>query len=345
MPRTHALRSCAVAMLALACAGGSAAQTSRLTYRDEFPLDYSAGVRATAMGETGVADNTDPGGLFFNPANVVAPPRVYLRGSYWKWYDEPAEKAGGVGGSWAGSWGSRPLALGVDFTTTTLDWGVDTVRTIYFPQGILTEIPDRTFWSLTAGAGILLDDRWDLRLGAAVRRYAESDGGREGFGFDAGTTLAYRAVTSGWRVTPAAAMAFTNLGPPVEETDFYIVELPTRFNYGFSVRIESPSVRLHGASLPLLAVTCNLDGVDRFYGAPSSWGFGSEFSLAEVLFFRVGAVHDEKLHDGQAAASTASSLGVGLGLPVHSFRLRLDYAKLPNRPDTNHYGVWAAVSF
>jgi hypothetical protein len=332
-------------MLALACAGGSAAQTSKRTYRADSPFDYSTGVRATGMGETGVADNTDPGGLFFNPANVVAPPHVYLRGSYWEWFDNPAEKVGGVGGSWAGSWGSRPLAMGVDFTAATLDYSVDTVRTIYFPEGTLAELPDENFWSLTAGAGILLRDRWDLRLGVAARRYWESGGTRDGLGFDAGTTLAYRAVASGWRVTPAAAMAFTNLGPPVEETDFYIMELPARFNYGVSVRIESPAVRLYGASPPLVAVTCNLDGVDRFYGARSSWGFGSEFSLAEVLFFRVGAVHDEKLHDRQASASTASSLGVGLGLPVNSFRLRLDYAKLPNRPDTNHYGVWAAVSF
>jgi hypothetical protein len=197
------------------------------------------------------------------------------------------------------------------------------------------------------GVGALLDDVWDVRLGGALKRYWQNrNDDRDGYGFDIGTTVAYRAMATGWSIAPAAAMAFVNLGPTLYEDGNYDIKLPARFNYGFSVHIESPRVEVNDGRVPLLAITCNLDGVDRFYGAPSSWGLGSEFALAQILFLRVGAIHDEKLRAAQPASSPYSAYGIGLAAPVKSFLLRFDYARLPRwYIDQNRYGVYAAVAF
>ena len=240
--------------------------------------------------------------------------------------------------------GSRPLAFGVDFSAGKFGAHSE-ILTIFLPEGTGETDPAEYFWSLTGGAGVVLDDRWEVRVGAAAKRYWISDIDRDGFGFDAGTTVAYRAVASEWQVTPAAAVAFVNLGTTLQETDSYILKLPARFNYGLSVRIESPPVRVFDASVPLLAMTCNLDGVDRFYGQESSWSFGSEFALADILFLRAGTIHDETLHEWRSAVSGFSSLGVGLGVPIQSFRLRFDYARMPRLIFPDRYGLYAVVSF
>lgn len=334
-----------LAVLAVTCAvslpSPASAQTSKPTYGSAAILEFPTGTRTAGMGETGVADNTDPANIWFNPANVVAPARVYLRGSYWDWSGDWAHRTGSVGGSWSGSQGSRPLAFGVDFSAGK--FGAQEIIAVFLPGGTGETDPAEYFWSFTGGAGVVLDDRWDVRVGAAARRYWREN--FDGFGFDAGTTVAYRAVASEWQVRPAAAIAFVNLGSESVERDTFILKLPARFNYGFSVRIESPPVRVFDASVPLLAMTCNLDGVDRFYGRESSWSFGSEFALADILFLRAGTIHDETLHDWQSAGSPFSSLGVGLAVPIQSFRLRFDYARMPQLIIPDRYGLYAVVSF
>jgi hypothetical protein len=140
-------------------------------------------------------------------------------------------------------------------------------------------------------------------------------------------------------------MAFVNLGPTLYQEGDYDVKLPARFDYGFSVHIESPHVEINSSLVPLLAITCNLDGVDRFYGARSSWGLGSELALAQILFLRTGVMHEETLHDWEEPGFVFSSLGVGLALPIQSVLIRFDYAKLPILFDQNRYGVYAAVAF
>jgi hypothetical protein len=298
------------------------------------------------MAQTGVADNTDPGSIYFNPANVVSTPRAYITGSHWEWAPTSwTVSTGSIGGSWTGRRGTTPLTFGADLTFATDNFD-EILRTIYLPQGTGEPTPDEWVGSLALGAGALLGERWDVRLGGAIKRYWESGGeSRDGFGFDVGTTVAYRATASEWSITPAAAMAFVNLGPTLYQEGDYDVKLPARFDYGFSVHIESPHVEINSSLVPLLAITCNLDGVDRFYGARSSWGLGSELALAQILFLRTGVMHEETLHDWEEPGFVFSSLGVGLALPIQSVLIRFDYAKLPILFDQNRYGVYAAVAF
>ncbi|HEU4364427.1 MAG TPA: hypothetical protein VFT13_03075 [Candidatus Krumholzibacteria bacterium] len=335
-----------LAVLAVTCAlalpSPASAQTTKPTYGVATVLEFPTGTRAVGMGETGVADNTDPANIWFNPANVVAPARVYLRGSYWDWSpSDVTHSTGSAGGSWRGTAGSRPVAFGVDFSTGKFGTHTEII-TIFLPEGAGETDPAEYFWALTGGAGVILDDRWDVRVGAAARRYWRE--GLDGFGFDAGTTVAYRAVASEWQVRPAAAVAFVNLGSELQETDTFIQKLPARFNYGLSLRIESHAVRVMKASVPLLAMTCSVDGVDRFYGWESSWSLGSEFALADILFLRAGTTHDETLRNWRSAGSPFSSLGVGLAVPIQSFRLRFDYARMPRLTFPDRYGLYAVVS-
>jgi hypothetical protein len=51
------------------------------------------------MGETGVADNSDPANIYFNPANVVGSPKVYVQGARWGVAPDLADDVWTGGGS------------------------------------------------------------------------------------------------------------------------------------------------------------------------------------------------------------------------------------------------------
>ena len=98
--------------------------------------------------------------------------------------------------------------------------------------------------------------------------------------------------------------------------------LPTRVNFGASVRFESPARALGTARVPLIATVCNLDGTEPRHG-DFNWGIGMELAVAQILFVRTGA-GATVLHD--KPDTSVSSWGIGLGAPVGPVRVRLDYA-------------------
>lgn len=302
-------------------------------------LSDPTGIRTVGMGTSGVADNGDPSNIFFNPANVVSAPRVYLRWAHWDWSSVEKETAVSGGGSWRNTIGGRSFEFGADLTVGLLDLTGE-YRTIYLPEGNGQSLPSENFVALSGGAGTMSGGRWDARLGVAAKRYWQEDDGRDGYGFDVGTTVACHATASGWDITPAAALAFVNLGPPLEETDRYRYRLPARFHYGFSVHVESPRVEVNKTQVPLVAITCNLDGTDPFYGLPSQWSFGSEFALAQILFLRAGTMFREGQGFLDSSVSYQSAVGAGIGYPVYSALLRFDYAKLPAFPDPHRYQLY-----
>lgn len=304
-------------------------------------LDDPSGIRTMSMGESGVADNGDAANVWLNPANVVARPRVYLRGATFEWAGDIVQHTGSAGGGWRSDICSRTFVFGADFTAGIFD-ADDVVRTVYLPGGTGDELPNWYYGSLALGAGTVFDERWDVRFGTALKRLWEEDTAQDpisGIGFDFGATVAYAAPASDWRITPAAAIAFANLGGPLAETGTYVTELPARFNYGFSVRVESPPVKVAGEQVPLFVITGNLDGVDRFYGPYSSWSFGSEIALAQILFLRAGGIQNDDVRFG-GGVSYRSSLGVGLGVPFSHGILRFDYAKIPVLWEPHRYGLY-----
>lgn len=298
-------------------------------------LQYPIHVRTVSMGETGVADASDPSTIYYNPANVVAPGRAYITASRMDWPDDWF-----VGDIWMGranagySWRTRggSLRWGADLTLGKLDYGEDIVTDIY--GNVLGSAHSfEKVASLALGVGCIVGERFDLSFGVAAKRwwahFASADFTQDiatvepdAYAFDAGVTAAMRTTVTGWSVDPSLGVAIVDMGP-----DFEVVEgetkdpLPRRFNFGAGVHIASPAHRLGSAEVPLVTLSCNVDGMEPRFG-DFEWGMGSELAIAQILFLRSGAhiTHHEK------DDPVRSGFGAGIGVPLGHVRARFDYA-------------------
>ena len=151
------------------------------------------------MGETGVADNSDPANLYFNPANVVGTACVYAQGSRWDINTFPEDIWTGGGSAGVRFDSGDDMTLGADLAYGRLDYGESIATT---PSGMpLGEVHSfEDYLALTLGAGIRFGD-WELRLGGAGKRFDAHYGSSDftsqlvvyefdAFAFDIGTTLA-----------------------------------------------------------------------------------------------------------------------------------------------------------
>lgn len=306
--------------------------------------------RARALGETGVADNTDPANVWFNPANVVGPARVYAQGTSWyvapDTYEDMYVRGGNGGLSYETGAEGQPLSLAMDVSFAKFSYG----------QSIATDptgVPLGTFepweksFSVALGAGYLFQNGLDLRLGAAVKQFwaeylpAEftmegSDLEMDAVAFDVGATLALRRPASGWSLTPALAVACVNMGSDMEGPFGGEVPLPTRLHAGTSLCAEGPATRILGGDVPMVAVVCNLDVTERFHDEPFSVGFGTELSLARIAFLRMGVF---SLSSEEDTDEDGFNWGFGFGIPAGSFRARFDYTQPSGVNDQNVYGL------
>ena len=307
-------------------------------------LQYQISARSAALGDTGVGDNSDPSNIYFNPANVVGTRGAYVNGTRW---DFPFFSDD----IWIGrlSGGARfelgdGISFGADVSYGRLDYGESIATDIAGnPIGEVHAFED--FGALTAGVGLHFGDDWEARFGVSGKRYhghyplaevSPTPGLIAEFGafaFDLGTTIARRYRTGDWNVTPALAVACVNLGDDIDmgfpgELD----ALPTRLHFGSSVHAESPTARILGADVPVLAMVYNLEAVDRMHDAPFSWGIGGEIAVAQIVFVRAGTsdFEEDTIYDDdeEGEFQSQSGWGVGVGLPVGSVRTRFDYTKI-----------------
>jgi hypothetical protein len=315
-----------------------------------YVLTYPISARAAAMGETGVADNSDPANIFLNPANVVGFANVYLQGSRWDiepfLADDLWTGGGSAGISYERAVGAQPLTLSADFSYGRFDYG-ESVATDPTGVPLGTFHSKEEYYALTIGAGFVFSDRWNLRLGGAIKRWdgdfapaeistSVEPAEFEAFAYDIGATLALQTSVTEWSITPALAVAFVDAGPDVEIPESSDDPLPTRFQFGASVRVESPTTRILSAAVPVIAVVYNVDATERFHGNPFSWGIGGELALAQILFVRAGSA-DFDDEEGEPS-DDGSGWGVGLGIPVGSFRARFDFTKTTAFYEEDKYG-------
>jgi hypothetical protein len=120
-------------------------------------------------------------------------------------------------------------------------------------------------------------------------------------------------------VVPEFGIATIDLGDDLE-VSYFESELPRRLNAGGSLRVQGPPATVIGAQVPVLAGVINADAVSPedgdTYGA-----LGSEAAIAQILFLRAGlAILPEGAED-------EFTWGVGIGVPIHSFRIRFDYSE------------------
>jgi hypothetical protein len=308
------------------------------------------------MGHTGVADNSDPSTIYFNPANAVGGSRAYGIASKMEWPDDWFADdlwmgRAQAGYAWRGS-GDGALSWGADFTLGKFSYG-ESMATL--PDG--TPLGTFESWekvaSLAIGVGIPLGDRYEVRVGAAGKRwwaqYAPAGFTQDivvesfdAYALDAGVTGVLNATVGDWTVNPALAVAMIDAGPDIEAFEGDTDPLPRRVNFGAGVYVESPARRVWNADVPILTVSVNVDGTDQRYG-DFEWGIGTEVAVGQILFLRTGAHMTEESGDDV----TQSGWGVGVGLPVSSLRLRFDYTESDfyQGITTTHMGVTASWLF
>jgi hypothetical protein len=326
--KARLLLAVVIAMRMLVTSGAHAqALTGALVLQD--PIN----ARATAMGFTGAADNSDPANVWFNPANAVGATGAYATYSFWRvdiFEDVQFDR-------WVAG-GSFPIADGVDLgvsaTFGELAYGTSIVTDT---QGnILAEFEAwERYLSIALAAGARVSDRVDVRAGVAGKRYWTDFGAEwftqtsgfenpEGFAFDVGATVAVPTSCSGWMVTPALALAYVNFGGEIDEGGDRSDPFPSRIHAGASVRVDGPDIALGSAHVPLLSFVNNVDLTDRLHGEPYSWGMGVELAVLQILFLRSG-MQDEQ---DQGYEVDPAAWSVGIGLPVGPLRARFDYARV-----------------
>jgi hypothetical protein len=321
-----------------------------------YVLQDPINARATSMGYTGTADNSDLANVWFNPANALMSFGVYAEYDTWK--TNPIEDLElpytrwAAGGSFAVS---DQTDLGIVATFGELDYGT-TFATGSQGNTIGSGESWERYLSLAVASSVPLGERAQLRIGVAGTRYwAQYAGGSftqsfiqlelDGFAFDVGTTVAVPCNFSGWQVTPAVGFAYVNVGSDIDLGNGWSDPFPTRLQFGASVRMDGPEVSLFSAQVPVVSFVQNVDAVDRLHGDTSGWGMGTEFAVMQMLFLRAGVQEERQPYyygydnDGDEAAWS-----IGLGVPVGPVHTRFDYARLAgyNQP---HYGFAVTWEF
>jgi len=334
VPEVYMRRPLFIALLTISILVTSFADTFAVVSTGAPLLNFPLNARVRAMGDNGAADNTDPGNIYFNPANVMGFARVYLQGTRWSVETDFTDDIW-IGGLSAGFChrNEEGISYGGDVSYGRLDYG----------EGINSAEQSGT---LTLGVGIPFGQGNELRVGAAAKRwwasYAPASVGGEGtidfdaFAFDFGATAAFNAEYSDWRLTPALGASIVNFGNDIEVADLGSDPLPTRVHFGGSLCVASPTIAILGAQVPLVSMVGNVDGVDRLHDQPFTWGMGTEIAVTQILFLRNGFTNDPGDEDGNVESS---AWGVGLGIPAERFRLRFDYTHSSKYYEPDIYGI------
>lgn len=314
-------------------------------------LDLSNSARGTAMGWSGVADRSDPGNVFFNPANVTAVDGVFATGSYEKLVPALADDVWvghlSLGGGHAIG-GERPMRLGFGLRWSRLSYG-ESIATD--PEGT----PLGTYESredvvgLTAGIASTVGKRVEWAFGAALNRlsldYAPAEvvvghpkpAEASVAMFDLGAVVSTVVDASDWRVRPALGLAAVNIGSDIEFDDRDQDDpLPMWFNFGVSVRVDAPNVTLGSTETPAATATINVDGNHGLNNQPLHGAFGFELALMQIISVRWGRRIDDRYYSGE------QTWGIALGVPAGSFRARLEYA---SKDDQKTYGSGDVFGF
>jgi hypothetical protein len=311
-------------------------------------LGFVANARAIGMGDVGVADNSDPSTIFYNPANVIAASRVYVLGAQQRFgfYDELKIRRANAGFSRASNGG---WTIGADVSYGKLSYG-ESVLTDTEGNILATFDSYEDVAALAAGLAFTTG-AWEFRFGAGVKRWSANYGPPEVGGgepvkadamtFDAGATAVLHTRYGAWNITPAIGVAMMDAG---EEVDWGMFKdpLPTRLNFGASVRVDSSPCNVFSAKVPLVSFVCQADGIDPTEG-DFEWGIGDEIAVAQILFLRTGV--RRYASTSNVTDHTYASWGAGLGFPAGPLRARFDYGRQKNAYEKDHMDVLVEWTF
>jgi hypothetical protein len=202
--------------------------------------------------------------------------------------------------------------------------------------GILFSEDGENLWAITIGAGYGANARSQLRFGGTIKRLsAEIPNGFDsnfnpttehidGFAFDFGAAMVFKSGSDdAWNLISQFGMAATDQGSDPKTLSGYSDKLPSRVGLGASFLVASALDDIAGARVPVFSGILNLDAHLPNDG-DAVYSIGMEAALVQILFMRTGV---EFLSGRRFGDDSITSWGVGLGLPVQSFRFRLDYGK------------------
>jgi hypothetical protein len=294
-------------------------------------LFFPVNARTLSMALSGVADNTDPSGIWSNPANVVSGEQIYGMGSWvgFDGLDDVSLWRGDAGGSWkfddTSAW---TFGASASFARLRVDFFNDYVNDVL---------------SFALGAGFT-HDRIEFRFGASIKRLSAELPGTwylateelDGTAYNLGFAVGGRGDGAGWDVVPQFGLATIDRGEDMEGS-YFESELPRRLNAGGSLRVQGPAVTVIGTQVPVFAGVINADAVTPQEG--DTYGaLGSEAVVAQMLFLRAGlAVLPNNAED-------EFTWGVGIGVPVHSLRIRFDYCEEQYGIADEHFTLLATWS-
>jgi hypothetical protein len=290
----------------------------------QIPLD----ARNISMGGAGVADNSVPATLYFNPASVVASPRAYLDLTHQSfdadWFDDSWARRGDAGAAWKFDDASK-WTFAANLGYSKLQWAS------FYLGG-----SEESLWSLALGAGYEVEKNWQVRVGGAIKRVdatvltripilMTADTNIDGVSYDLGAATSFASsIGNSWSLLSQFGFSLLDHGADLEGPHVQ-VSLPTRTVIGASFKVASPLHDVMQARVPLFSSTFNWDAKLRDGDTYNSLGL--EVAVAEMLFGRAGI----ELFPGDYYVDSQTTWGMGVGFPVDTFRLRLDYG---NNTDT-----------
>ena len=324
-----------------------------------FPRDYAiyyVGVRNAGMGEAGTADYRDLANIAFNPALVAMMDGVqamYSRADV-SFISVDMELDGYiVGGGKAWDLNEQfSLGGGAYIGYAKEQWGL---KDFYNPED------DSVRWGTyqqawTFGVGAVIGYRNRVRLGVGIdhKRHRWDNGGEtehdtqitEANVFDAGFDLEGVLLSrDSFRLTAAAGFAYLNFGGEIESIEQPIFlpagdgggTVPQFRRYGLNIGFETRSMGamddIFEAALPIMSVAFNYDVIDelqRSYPHTAREMLGVELGFLGILYYRMGRMQvEESIYMPGGSGESVSDItnGLGLNIPYHRYRLRIDYAR------------------
>lgn len=304
-------------------------------------LTTTPNARSISMGDIGAADNSDPSTIFFNPANVCGPTRIYGLVAQQRFeIDNNLWLRSANAGFSAGSAPGSPWIVGMDFGYARLDYGQSIlIDTGGNPIDTLDTYEDAA--SVTGGFGFRASS-FELRLGGGVKMWrAHFDREIQATSFDAGLVATVHERFGAWNITPSLAGAVIGMGLDIQDPFGGSEPLPTRLNVGASLCIESSPCNMLSARVPLLAVIMQAEAIKPRHD-DLEWGIGNEIAVAQILFLRNG-VRRYARRSGDDV--TYASWGAGVGIPAGPLRMRFDYGTQKNSYEKDHFDVLVEWTF
>lgn len=289
-------------------------------------LAFPCGVRSIGLGMTGVADDTDPANVYYNPAVAAFGLGIALTGGVSNWLYGMDISDVGVSATAASLFDGRSnlhLGAGIRYARLDAEPRPSAQPTSFEFTGPIDV--DFTDWYLasTVAAGYTAGPV-DIAAGFAVK-YLEvrvADGKADEWTYDTGLLAKYEyRRPDGVSFIPSFGVSALSWGGRQDE----VIDPVAQVRYGIGLRLEAVGLQESGRPLsretPILAITIDgelLDFVDSNRELGS--GVGVELSLVNILSIRYGYA------DKQFAFDYAQTFGGGLGYGWRRAYFRLDFA-------------------